>query len=209
MSEWPAILNVALLLMLVYREWLNRQTATAITPSANQQQSNNPLSTAELAELYREARSEIDQIRLQWQVERAHLLEQLAAERERNQKTVFELEVLVRVYEERMKAAGIALNIEYHARQRIELYDKIVKSVDLSDLRTMCFLLEVSWDNLEGDTLPEKARSFITELERQDKMTLFLSEATARWTWQTWQPAKQGAAVEPPEPPKAERKRKL
>ena len=148
-----------------------------------------------------------DKEREEWQRERREFRAEIKGLREEVKKvrdTAFELGVLVRVYEYRMKAAGISLDVEAQAKVHIAVYYQIVERLSLEDLKTAVFLLDeegVKWDDVEGDTITSKAQGLVGKLERRGVMGKFLRIVRQEFPFVPW-PADSGEITPlPPSPP--------
>jgi len=152
------------------------------------------VNAAELLALYRDSQTQLNKMQEQYNAERTEV-----------QRELFKLQVKLQVYEERMRAAGITLDVDTHARLHIAIYDLILHHMGLNELRTAVFYLNMNWDMIEGETLPLKAQSLVTQLEREGKMDGFLIEMRQRFPHIPWpQTDGQGRPMASP-PPKEER----
>lgn len=152
------------------------------------------VNAAELLALYRDSQAQLHEMQ-----------EQYSRERSEVQRELFKLQVKLQVYEERMRMAGITLDVDNHARLHIAIYDLILVHMNTNDLKTAVFYLNMNWDMIEGETLPLKAQSLVTQLEREGKMDSFLKEMRQRFPHIPWpQTDGQGRPMASP-PPKEER----
>lgn len=152
------------------------------------------VNAAELLALYRDSQTQLHEMQEQYSKERSEV-----------QRELFKLQVKLQVYEERMRIAGITLDVDTHARLHIAIYDLILVHMGLNELRTAVFYIDMNWDMIEGETLPLKAQSLVTQLEREGKMDNFLKEMRQRFPHIPWpQTDGQGRPIASP-PPKEER----
>lgn len=209
MNEWTIFsFLLTLFLAISVSFWRSRnETETTVT-------------AAQLLKLYKAAHDEALNLRNQWAVEQVEREERWSKEREERQimweqeradwqRQLFELKILVRMYEYRMTASGITIEVENHTRLHIAIYDLIVDRLSLSDLRTMVFVMGiegVQWDMIGGETLIEKAQEFVGNLERRGLIADFLRIARTRfphveWPADTTEAKPTVAPASPPLPP--------
>jgi hypothetical protein len=147
------------------------------------------VNAAQLLALYEASQQRVSAL---WeQMARENAERQAARDKERVEflQKIFELEILVRVYEYRMRAAGIELNVEAHAKMHIAVYRQIVNHLSRDELRTAVFLLGddgIQWDKLEGETLTSKAQTLISTLERRNLMPRFLHLMRQEFPYVEW-----------------------
>lgn len=207
MNEWTIFSSLLILFLAISLSFWRSRNETETTVTA-----------AQLLKLYKAAHEEALALREQWADEQAEREERWAREREERhtlwgqeradwQRQLFEMKILVRMYEYRMSVAGITMEVEKHTRLHIAIYDLIVERLSSSDLKTLVFVLSaegVQWDMIGGETLIEKAQEFVAILERRGLIAEFLRVARIRFPHVEWPEdtieAKPTAAP-PPAPP--------
>jgi hypothetical protein len=59
-----------------------------------------------------------------------------------------------------------AVTIQDKYSHRYRIHQRLIKSLDLEELRTLCFYLGVDYDNLQGEGKAAEARELIKHQER-------------------------------------------
>lgn len=95
-----------------------------------------------------------------------HLLE----ERELLQRKIWELELRIAVMAERLRIAGVDMDVESTAAGRMAMYREMVDSLGESEIRTIVFGMGLDWEQLSGESVRDKTRELIIATERHGRM---------------------------------------
>lgn len=68
----------------------------------------------------------------------------------------------------------------------VQLRDAITKYFDLDEVRDLCFELDVTYDDLAGDTLSEKARELVLYFDRRQDVTALLGACKRKRPRAAW-----------------------
>lgn len=89
--------------------------------------------------------------------------------------------------------------MEISLQYRTQLYGLLTKHFDLEELKTLCFNLGVTYDDLRGEGNADKARELVLYLERLDRIPDLTARCAQLRPNISWQPP----GEPPPEQPKA------
>ena len=76
------------------------------------------------------------------------------------------------------------------------LYEAILYTFNLEELKDLCFRLGINYDHLAGDTLPAKTRELLQHLERINRLPELLAnlrQLRPQTDWERYHPAEPDA----------------
>jgi hypothetical protein len=74
-----------------------------------------------------------------------------------------------------------------NAERLAELRENLVKHFDLEEFRTLCFDLDVNYDDLRGEGITAKARELVALLNRRDRIPVLIAHCAKRRPNVNWQ----------------------
>lgn len=151
-----AILGVALAVFL-YTLWIQSKGAT-------------PAMSDEFARTFIEAQRKMNTLIEEREALTKIKIDHLLDEREMLQRKIWELELRIAVMAERLRMAGVDMDVESTAAGRMAMYREMVDSLGESEIRTIVFGMGLDWEQLSGDSVRDKTRELIIATERHGRM---------------------------------------